>query len=836
MNKRKVQKTLDYFLAKKSKPNDDTPIPAVETPNDNVDQLEQHDDATISSTGVIGSSEEVTPSPCALDVASSSASAQYLGDVDVGSYIHQDKSSISDLEKYNILKHAFVPVPTIYFKFPYSLHSKKQKDVKCFLSVKHFNSFSWLTYSKSLAGLFCKFCVLFAKSGGIHKSTPLNKFVLSPVQKYSKLLGKDGDLITHDSARYHLEAVMFGSDFMKTYEDPQKQIRNILDTKRLEQVKNNREKLKSVINTIHFLGRQNIPLRGHRVHSEVTGDAETNEGNLREFIRNRIETCGDDLMLKSHFESSTARSKYISPSIQNEIINCCGNEILNCIVNKIKACKYYSVIFDETTDISKISQMSLVVRYLDENCSIREDFLGFIDCHHENYDDFTQEPILSGTILGQTVVANLNKLGLPLDTCVGIGTDTCSVMLSDQQGAVSEMKKTLRAAIKSPCYNHSLNLSISRSSNIQDIRNAVGTMKESIAFFNASSKRNNVLKFINHEQLTRLCETRWVERHESVLKFKLCFENIIYALELISQWKDNDSSTKAQLLMNSMLTTNFIFSLFTLSYFLSLTVNLSKLLQKKSLDTVMAQLLIDNIISVLNEKRETADSCFKFIFEEAEGLHRKLNIPILVPRTTARQRHRPNIDTNNTLDYFKISIFIPLLDHVIQDLRFRFNSDTFTALEINSLIPSYIVKKTRTDLITSKSNIVKYLSKFSDENHDLISVTLESELELWKNKWSKFNGDMPDTAIDTLHLCESELYPRIYLALKILCVLPVSVATAERSFSSLKRLKTWLRSTMSQERLVGLALMHIHRDIEISPDSVLDRFASLRRRNLDLII
>ncbi|KAK5643015.1 hypothetical protein RI129_009182 [Pyrocoelia pectoralis] len=272
--------------------------------------------------------------------------------------------------------------------------------------------------------------------------------------------------------------------------------------------------------------------------------------------------------------------------------------------------------------------MSLIVRYLDEHCNIREDFLGFLDCHQENYDGFTHEPILTGEILGETVVAKLNKLGLPLDTCVGIGTDTCSVMLSDQKGAVSQIQKTLKAAIKTFnfLYNHSLNLSISRSSNIQDIRNAVGTIKESVAFFNASSKRNSILKFVNSEQLTSLCETRWVGRHESVLKFKLCFENIIHALELISHWKDNDSSTKAQLLINSLLKTNFIISLYTLSYFL---------------------------------------------------MHGK-------------GTYRPNINTNKPLDYLKISIFIPLLDDVIQDLQFRFNSDTFTTFEINNLIPSYI--------------------------------------------------------------------------------------------------------------------------------------------------
>ena len=49
---------------------------------------------------------------------------------------------------------------------------------------------------------------------------------------------------------------------------------------------------------------------------------------------------------------------------------------------------------------------------------------------------------------------------------------------------------------------------------------------------------------------------------------------------------------------------------------------------------------------------------------------------------------------------------------------------------------------------------------------------------------------------------------------KIFATLPVSSATAERSFSALKYLKSYLRSTMSEDRLNGLALAYIHRDLD----------------------
>ena len=42
--------------------------------------------------------------------------------------------------------------------------------------------------------------------------------------------------------------------------------------------------------------------------------------------------------------------------------------------------------------------------------------------------------------------------------------------------------------------------------------------------------------------------------------------------------------------------------------------------------------------------------------------------------------------------------------------------------------------------------------------------------------------------------------------------IPVSVATAERSFSKLKLIKTYLRSAMAQERLSGLAILSIENE------------------------
>jgi len=60
-------------------------------------------------------------------------------------------------------------------------------------------------------------------------------------------------------------------------------------------------------------------------------------------------------------------------------------------------------------------------------------------------------------------------------------------------------------------------------------------------------------------------------------------------------------------------------------------------------------------------------------------------------------------------------------------------------------------------------------------------------------------------------------------------VLPVSSCEAERSFSSLRRLKTYLRSTMTQQRLNNVVVLHVHQRklMSLSLDDILKDFINL---------
>ena len=92
--------------------------------------------------------------------------------------------------------------------------------------------------------------------------------------------------------------------------------------------------------------------------------------------------------------------------------------------------------------------------------------------------------------------------------------------------------------------------------------------------------------------------------------------------------------------------------------------------------------------------------------------------------------------------------------------------------------------------------------------------SLSSEIHNWYTKWKSEEKDhgvsaLPTTLSSTLPRISS-FFPNIKALVTVLCTLPVTSCTAERSFSGLKRIKTALRSSMTNERLSSLSLLHIH--------------------------
>ena len=96
----------------------------------------------------------------------------------------------------------------------------------------------------------------------------------------------------------------------------------------------------------------------------------------------------------------------------------------------------------------------------------------------------------------------------------------------------------------------------------------------------------------------------------------------------------------------------------------------------------------------------------------------------------------------------------------------------------------------------------------------------------------------PRFVIHYLVPCASS-YPNVQKLIQVLCTIPVTTNTCERSFSKLKLLKTYLRSTMSTERLTSLALIYVQRELsetEEIAEGVIEIFSLRHPRRMTMNI
>ena len=95
---------------------------------------------------------------------------------------------------------------------------------------------------------------------------------------------------------------------------------------------------------------------------------------------------------------------------------------------------------------------------------------------------------------------------------------------------------------------------------------------------------------------------------------------------------------------------------------------------------------------------------------------------------------------------------------------------------------------------------------------------------------------LPNVLMSPLEILElvkvTDCYSNVSIAYRILLTMPVTVASVERSFSKLKLLKSYLRSSMSQQRLNDLTILCIEKNIleNIDVDNIINDFASRNAR------
>ena len=199
-----------------------------------------------------------------------------------------------------------------------------------------------------------------------------------------------------------------------------------------------------------------------------------------------------------------------------------------------------------------------------------------------------------------------------------------------------------------------------------------------------------------------------------------------------------------------------------------------------------------------------------------------------------RQRYRQNTPASTPEEYYRTTLVIPYIDELmlIAPLNDRFTGLTKVCSEGLYLIPHVI---TQSPDPFKLDEVMQFSKRY--EVHLPSPRGLNIELELWEAKWRKAQHDglvVPSTANESLKMCRKNDFPNIYTMLKILCTIGVTSCEDERANSELTYLKTYLRSTMRQERLNGLALMHIHYKMPIDLEQIVDAFARKHPRRLQL--
>eukprot|EP00102_Acyrthosiphon_pisum_P019436 XP_016656646.1 PREDICTED: zinc finger MYM-type protein 1-like [Acyrthosiphon pisum] len=185
--------------------------------------------------------------------------------------------------------------------------------------------------------------------------------------------------------------------------------------------------------------------------------------------------------------------------------------------------------------------------------------------------------------IANVILETIKCLGIDSKYMVGQGYDGAASMSGNFNGVQAIIRKVHPTALYVHCSVHSLNLALSYSCSIQHIRNCIGTIKSVGNFIKASAMRTELLKKYIKEQfpeskwtkLISMCETRWVENHDGLLRFTEIYKPIVNTLDDLQLKRDIETSSKALQLGKTIITcSDFVISMVTASILFTQTLPL----------------------------------------------------------------------------------------------------------------------------------------------------------------------------------------------------------------------------------------------------------------------
>ena len=280
---------------------------------------------------------------------------------------------------------------------------------------KGYEQIDWLCGSSITEKLYCWPCLLFKqKTNQSWTDTGYNNFknILTDYKHHSKSFN-------HLASYKSLKA--FGQyDIITVISESAKLVKQTHD----KEVEENRQYLKHSTNAILYLGKQELPLRGHN-----EGADSLNRKNYRELLHCFAEI--DSVFApRLHNKEGSKEFSGVSSSIQNDLLQAIGKLISDEIRNEGNEAPFISVQADETTDCATHAQLSIIIRYVYETKRY-ERILGF----HEVSDDKSAER------LTDVITATLNCFDNAANKLVNQTYDGAAVMAGNLSGVLNMLSK-----------------------------------------------------------------------------------------------------------------------------------------------------------------------------------------------------------------------------------------------------------------------------------------------------------------------------------------------------------------------------------------------------------
>ena len=366
---------------------------------------------------------------------------------DFAGLLTAEKRNLTDQEKFQLLTKDYTPSEK--FVFPKTKIYGKSRSFQ----MSWLKEYTWLVYSPSKDGGLCRVCLVFPPSSNTANTGALVSFAMTKFNKANEILKE------HSKTKYHNDALLQAENFIKMMRFPEKAIASVIESSRVAQIEHNSKVLRSIVSSVIFCGKQNIALRGHM---ESSADKNCkNRGNCLALLDFRAE-AGDEIIAK-HLRECARNATYTSATIQNNIIEITMEYLRNQIISEIpEHAAFFTILADETTDVSNTEQLCISIRFVNDTCSIHEEFLGFVRLART-----------TGEAVATSILEALQTWSLDVKNCRGQGYDGAASMSSAARGTQAFIRQKSPKAVYTHCNAHCLNLAIVHSCDIPMIRNMI---------------------------------------------------------------------------------------------------------------------------------------------------------------------------------------------------------------------------------------------------------------------------------------------------------------------------------------------------------------------------